>query len=124
MSTGRIRYSDFLVATLDKKKLLDDELLFLAFQHFDADSDGFVNIADLKIALENMGDPSTQEDLEQMIADWDMDKNRQIDYEEFRRMMAEMKEPGSENMSYVSRSSSKRARTVHKTLARLTTPYE
>ena len=94
---------------MDKKKLLDDELLFLAFQHFDADSDGFVNIADLKIALENMGDPSTQEDLEQMIADWDMDKNRQIDYEEFRRMMAEMKEPGSENMSYVSRSSSKRS---------------
>lgn len=121
---GKIRYSDFLVATLDKKKLLDDELLFLTFQHFDADSDGFVNISDLKIALENIGDPSTQEEIEQMIADWDMDKNRQIDYEEFRRMMAEMKDPGSDHASVISRSNSKRARTVHKTLARITTPYD
>lgn len=125
MNLGKIHYSDFLIATLDKKKLLDDELLFLTFQHLDADSDGFINISDLKIALENIGDStSTQEEIEQMIADWDLDKNRQIDYEEFKRMMMEIKEPNSENASVLSRSATKRNKTVHRTLARITTPYD
>lgn len=109
---------------MDKKRLLDDELLFLTFQHFDADSDGFINVADLKIALENNGDTSNQDEMEAMISDWDLDKNRQIDFEEFKRMMQEAKDGGSDQMSMVSRSSSKRARTLHRTLARITTPFD
>ena len=106
---------------MDKKKLLDDELLFLTFQHFDSDSDGFVNMLDLKVALENLGDVSSQGDIEEMIADWDMDHNRQIDFQEFCRMMAAVKEFSSENRSLLSLNSPKRAITLRQTLTRLTT---
>ena len=91
LKLGKIKYTDFLMATLDKKRLLDEELLFLAFQHFDADSDGFINVSDLKKAMSNNGTEMTNEDIEMMIADWDLDHNRQIDYQEFKRMMEESK---------------------------------
>lgn len=106
---------------MDKKKLLDEELLFLTFQHFDSDYDGFVNTLDLKMALENIGDASSQGDIEEMIADWDMDHNRQIDFQEFCRMMAAVKEFSSENKSLLSINSPKRVTTLRQTLTRLTT---
>jgi len=118
---GQIHYSDFLIATLDKKKLLDNELLYLTFQHFDADFDGFVNIIDLKLALENLGDPSSMDDIAEMISDWDMDNNRLIDFGEFRRMMGEVKEFNCENRSFLSRNGTKKAKSLHPTLTKLTT---
>lgn len=123
-SIGRIHYSDFLIATLDKKKLLDDELLYLTFQHFDSDFDGFVDIKDLKQAFESLGDSGSLQEIEEMVADWDLDHNHLIDFEEFRRMMAEGREVHSENRSFQRQSSMKRDRNMHKTLMRLTTLCE
>ena len=117
---GKIRYTDFLVATMDKKKLLDEELLFLTFQHFDVDSDGFINVHDLKSALESQGDASSMADIEAMIAEWDLDNNRQIDFEEFRQLIVNLKEPERTDK----RTMTKRATVARKTLAKLVHPID
>jgi len=117
---GKIRYTDFLVATLDKKKLLDEELLYLTFQHFDVDSDGFINVHDLKSALESQGDASSMADIEAMIAEWDLDNNRQIDFEEFRQLIENLKEPERTDK----RTMTKRATVARKTLAKLVHPID
>lgn len=117
MQVGKIRYTDFLVATLDKKKLLDEELLYLTFQHFDVDSDGFINVHDLKSALESHGDPTTMTDIEAMIAEWDLDNNRQIDFEEFHRLVESLKEAPTERSD--KRANTRRATVARKTLAKI-----
>lgn len=89
LKQGKIKYSDFLVATMDRKRLMDEELLFLTFKHFDYDNDGNINVQDLRLAISNAGDSATQQEIEEMIADWDLDNNRLIDFEEFKKMMAD-----------------------------------
>jgi calmodulin len=74
---------------MDRKKVMDAELLFLTFKHFDYDNDGFINVQDLRLAIGNAGDSATQQEVEEMIADWDLDNNRLIDFEEFKKMMAD-----------------------------------
>lgn len=121
---GKIKYSDFLIATLDKKKLLDEELLFLAFQHFDADNDGFINVADLKKAIGSNGTEMTNEDIELMIADWDMDHNHLMDYQEFKSMMEQSKLHAVPEPSAGPSRMTTRRETVRKTIAKIASPFE
>jgi len=115
---GKIKYTDFLMATLDKKRLLAEEMLYLTFQRFDIDNDGSINVHDLKSAINNLSDEDLSiQEIEAMIADWDLDNNRQIDYAEFKRMMEDQTNPAEEQ----SRSPVRRA-TVKKTLTRLAAP--
>ena len=93
--------------------------MFLTFQHFDGDCDGFINVMDLKTALENAGSSTTTEDIEAMISEWDMDNNRQIDFEEFRRLVEALHEPSS--ASSIRRPSVKRAT---RSFARITAPLD
>lgn len=125
LKLGKIKYTDFLMATLDKKRLLDEELLFLAFQHFDADNDGFISVADLKKAIGTTTLEFSQDDFEQMIADWDQDHNKQMDYQEFKNMMEASKsylvpEPV---ITGPSRQMTRRE-TVRKTIAKIASPFE
>ena len=126
MKQGKIKYTDFLVATMDRKRVIDAELLFLSFKHFDIDNDGFINVEDLKMAIHNAGEYATQEEIEEMISDWDLDNNRLIDFEEFKKMMEDSncnvvpEDPPSEAQS---RRTSKRGSTVKKTIARISLPF-
>lgn len=120
LQLGKIKYTDFLMATLDKKRLLAEEMLYLTFQRFDIDNDGSINVHDLKTAIINLSgeDLSTQE-IESMIADWDLDNNRKIDYQEFKRMMENQTAPATETQQL--RDPVRRS-TMRKTLTKLTAP--
>lgn len=102
---------------MDKKRILAEELLYLTFQRFDIDNDGSINVHDLRTAIDNLSgeDFSTQE-IEAMIADWDLDNNRQIDYLEFKRMMEDQASPAEQLRNPVRRA------TVKKTLTKLAEP--
>jgi len=119
---GKIKYSDFLMAALDKKKLMDAELMFLTFQHFDKDGDGYINAHDLKRSLETVGDASSLEDIEAMISEWDLDNNRHIDFQEFRRLIESLHEPNSATSGR--RHSIKRVTAAKRTLAKITAPMD
>jgi hypothetical protein len=48
-------YTQFLAATVHQLRLEKDELMFKAFQHFDADRSGFITQDELKKALAQGG---------------------------------------------------------------------
>lgn len=110
------------MATLDKKKLIDAELMFLTFQHFDRDGDGYINSSDLKTALETVGNWCSIEDIENMISEWDLDDNRSIDFQEFRRLVENLNEPSSAMSGR--RHSTKRTTAAKRTLAKITAPLD
>jgi calcium-dependent protein kinase len=49
--SGEIDYSEWLVATLNKKNLVSDEKLQVAFSFFDKDGSGSISIDELKEVL-------------------------------------------------------------------------
>ena len=79
--SGSIDYSEFIMATINRKRLLDRENLENTFKLFDKDSDGFLTIPELKLAFS---------EIELDNAEWkaivkEVDKNGdgQISLEEF-----------------------------------------
>lgn len=61
--------------------------LLEAFRIFDRNEDGFITEEELKLALLNLGERLTGEQLRDMIAAADTDGNGLIDYNEFAAMM-------------------------------------
>ena len=52
---GSLDYTDFLMCAYDKKYLLTDQKLNLAFQYFDVDNSGIIEIHDVKDAMLRFG---------------------------------------------------------------------
>ena len=80
----------------EQQNQLNDEVLD-AFKTFDRDGSGLITRAELLHVMEILGSPLTQEEVNEMIQEADMDKDGCINYEEFVRMMTadpeENKEP-------------------------------
>ncbi len=60
---GMINYTEFLAATVDKKKALTMQNLQFAFHHFDADGSGYITEQDLTEVFHREGKFSTKGDL-------------------------------------------------------------
>ena len=43
-NNGSLNYSEFLAATVDKKKAITKDNLQFAFHHFDTDNEGFITL--------------------------------------------------------------------------------
>mmetsp|Transcript_31068 Transcript_31068/g.30522 ORF Transcript_31068/g.30522 Transcript_31068/m.30522 type:complete len:102 (+) Transcript_31068:1198-1503(+) len=82
-----IDYSEWIVATIDKEKLLSKEQLEFAFNLFDKDGDGSISaleIKDILCAGQGKIDTKVWEDI---IKEIDTDGNGEIDFEEFSTMI-------------------------------------
>lgn len=53
--SGKIEYTDFIVASINQKKFLDKERLITAFKYFDVDDSGYIDASDVKKALLRSG---------------------------------------------------------------------
>lgn len=60
----RINYTEFLAATLDVKKFLDEAKLQALFNQFDTDSSGFITKENIITAMQKLGQNITQGDLD------------------------------------------------------------
>jgi calcium-dependent protein kinase len=87
LGEGRIKYTDFLIATLDFKQILDDEIIWGAFSFFDTDRDGFITTSDVEGALMRAGCELSQEEVIEVFAAFDLNFDRFIDFEEFKEML-------------------------------------
>ncbi|KAK1257459.1 hypothetical protein QJS04_geneDACA023082 [Acorus gramineus] len=64
-----------------------EEELKEAFKVFDKDQNGFISAAELRHVMTNLGEKLTDEEVDEMIREADVDGDGQVNYEEFVRMM-------------------------------------
>jgi calcium-binding protein CML len=64
-----------------------DEELREAFKVFDKDQNGYISATELRHVMINLGEKLTDEEVEQMIREADLDGDGQVNYDEFARMM-------------------------------------
>jgi calmodulin len=86
--SGTIDFTEFLTMMARKMKDTDSEEEILeAFKVFDKDGNGFISAAELRHIMTNLGEKLTDEEVDEMIREADIDGDGQINYEEFVKMM-------------------------------------
>lgn len=83
-----INYSEFMVASLDRRKLLTDARIESCFKLFDKDSSGKITIAEFKELLG--GSNITDTKWEKTLNDADTNKDGTIDLVEFKKIFKQM----------------------------------
>lgn len=86
--SGKIEYTDFIVASLNQKDFIDKERLITAFKYFDIDSSGYIDSSDVKKALLRSGKKFTdQNDVDKMIDEVTAeDKKFKVSLDEFLKL--------------------------------------
>ena len=85
---GTIDFPEFLTMMARKMKDTDsEEELKEAFKVFDKDGNGFISASELRHVMTNLGEKLTDEEVDEMIREADVDGDGQINYEEFVKMM-------------------------------------
>ncbi|WAR18959.1 CALM-like protein [Mya arenaria] len=78
----------FLTMMAQKMKDTDsEEEIKEAFKVFDKDGNGFISAAELRHVMTNLGEKLTDEEVDEMIREADIDGDGQVNYEEFVKMM-------------------------------------
>ena len=85
---GRINYSEFLAATLESRAVLDDDVMWSAFNTFDVDSTGFITKANLTEALQRAGRQVSDSHIADIMTEAGAGVEG-IDYEAFKRLVKE-----------------------------------
>ncbi|CAG2241635.1 CALM [Mytilus edulis] len=85
---GTIEFPEFLQMATDMMKSVDlaDEVRD-AFRLFDKNGDGYVTAPELKTILSNNGEKISDEELDAMVKDADVDGDGKINYQEFVSML-------------------------------------
>ena len=91
--TGVISYSEFVVAAMFEKNLIDNSRLEAAFAMFDSDGDGVISVDNFKQVLSFFKDETESDEnvdeyiLNKIIKQVDSDGDGQISYLDFQKMM-------------------------------------
>jgi len=86
---GALNYGEFVAVSVHTRKMANDEHLHRAFSFFDKNQTGFIEIDELRYALNDDSDAvsDTEEVINAIMHDVDTDKDGRISYEEFSVMM-------------------------------------
>merc|ERR1711898_75185 len=86
--SGTIDFPEFLNLMARKMKDTDsEEEIKEAFKVFDKDGNGFISAAELRHIMTNLGEKLTDEEVDEMIREADIDGDGQINYDEFVKIM-------------------------------------
>ena len=86
---GTIDYSEFIAATVDKKKLLSKERLKQAFSIFDKDDSGYISASEVRAVLDH-GKQINEKVWNDIIKEVDINGDGEISYAEFEKMMEQL----------------------------------
>ncbi|CAN6867445.1 unnamed protein product [Brassica oleracea] len=85
---GTIDFPEFLILMAKKMKDTDsEEELKEAFRVFEKDQNGFISAAELRHVMTNLSEKLTDEEVEEMVREADVDGDGQKNYEEFVKIM-------------------------------------
>ena len=83
----KLDYTEFIVASLNQKKLIDKDKLVSAFKHFDVDDSGFIDDSDVKNALLRSGKKIiNSEDIDNMLAEITTLNQPKVSLEDFLKL--------------------------------------
>ena len=91
--SGEIDYSEFVVATINKKKLLSNEKLETAFNLFDKDGSGSISAFEIKEVL-GVGKNIEEKVWSEIITEVDANGDGEISFLEFKIMMQKLLNDG------------------------------
>jgi len=82
IGNGTIDFPEFLTMMARKMKDTDsEEEIKEAFRVFDKDGNGFISAAELRHVMTNLGEKLTDEEVDEMIREADIDGDGQVNYE-------------------------------------------
>ncbi|XP_014321885.1 calmodulin-like [Myotis lucifugus] len=85
---GTIDLPEFLTMMARKMEDTDsEEEIREAFRVFDKDGNGYISAAELRHVMTDLGEMLTDEEVDEMIREADIDDDGQVNYEEFVQMM-------------------------------------
>ena len=79
----KLNYTSFIAAALDERSLLDKEILWDTFKHFDINSIGYITIDDFKTALDRSCRTKSREVIEKMFNEAGIEVGDHIDFNKF-----------------------------------------
>ncbi|XP_065827890.1 calmodulin-like [Oscarella lobularis] len=82
---GTIEFEEFLV--MMSKQMASDDYIRAAFDAMDRNGDGYIDPIELKQVMENFGEQLSDDDVEEMIREADVDGDGRVDFEEFHTLM-------------------------------------
>jgi calcium-dependent protein kinase len=93
-NNGYIEYEEFLTACCNREELLCNKNLITAFNLFDKDKDGYIDMFELRQVLnnENVGICNNDNVYFEMIKEFDINKDGKVSFEEFHHIMKRMVE--------------------------------
>ena len=89
-NNGYIGFEEFCIALINKEKLLTEKNLRMAFDVFDRDKNGGISQNELKFILGEYNSNAKDYLWKKMIEQIDLNKDGQISYDEFHKMMMEV----------------------------------
>ena len=85
-SKGGIDFSEFIELIVNDGSNIDEHIA-QSFKVFDRDGDGLITEDELKITMNNLGEPMNEVEVKAMIAEADLDGDGKINLKEFQRLM-------------------------------------
>ena len=93
--TGKIRYTEFLAATIEAQGAISEERLAEAFDRLDSDDSGYIDADNL---VEILGDEIPPEEIHAIIDEADITRDNRINYSEFLALWEEKNEEKREHL--------------------------
>jgi calcium-dependent protein kinase len=92
LGSGKLNYTEFLIATMNKKKLLNEERLYDLFQHLDIvifmqRNQGFITAGDLQYNLSKAGVNLEREEVIIMMSDLELKVKGVIEFDDLKRII-------------------------------------
>jgi len=84
---GHLNYGEFIAISVHLRKMGNEDHLHKAFEFFDKNQSGYIEIEELRDALADEDETNNEEVISAIMQDVDTDKDGRISYEEFASMM-------------------------------------
>lgn len=92
---GKLNYTQFLIAAIDRKRIIDEEGMWLIFKHFDINETGTIKTDELKFALEKAGCFISDGDFNEIIDEFQLKAKDGMNFEDFKDIMTCFSEENS-----------------------------
>merc|ERR1719460_597510 len=84
---GAVDFNEFITMMSSVMNRSEDDATH-AFKVFDRDGDGLISSEELRLTMNNLGEPITEEEVKAMIAEADIDGDGKINFAEFKSLIA------------------------------------